>query len=62
MPILQAQTTTVNLRSVKTHYGNQTAGAGYSGNANSHSEFDNMVNLNSAGTTLYVDTTVDVLS
>ena len=57
-----AQTTTVNLRSVKTHYGNQTSGAGYTGNANSHSEFDNMVNLNSAGTTLHVDTTVDVLS
>ena len=54
--------TTVNLRSLKTHYGNQSTGAGYSGNANSHSEFDNMVNLNSAGTTLYVDTTVDILS
>lgn len=62
MPILQAQTTTVNLRSLKTHYGNQSSGAGYTGNANSHSEFDNMVNLNSAGTTLHVDTTVDVLS
>ena len=54
--------TTVNLRSLKTHYGNQSSGAGYTGNANSHSEFDNMVNLNSAGTTLYVDTTVDILS
>ena len=54
--------TTVNLRSLKTHYGNQTSGTGYSGNANSHSEFDNMVNLNSGGTTLHVDTTVDILS
>ena len=46
MPILQAQTTTVNLRSLKTHDGNATGGGGYSGNADSHSEFDNMVNLN----------------
>ena len=56
------QTTTVNLRSLKTHYGNQTSGQNYSGNANSHSEFDNMVNLNSGGTTLHVDTTVDMTS
>ena len=56
------QTTTVNLRSLKTHYGNQTSGQNYSGNANSHSEFDNMVNLNSGGTTLHIDTTVDITS
>ena len=56
------QTTTVNLRSLKTHYGNQTSGQNYSGNAGSHSEFDNMVNLNSGGTTLHVDTTVDITS
>ena len=62
MPILQAQTTTVNLRSLKTHYGAGTSGTGYSGNANSHTEFDNMVNLSSGGTTLYLDTTVDILS
>ena len=54
--------TTVNLRSLKTHYGNQSSGTGYSGNAGSHSEFDNMVNLNSGGTTLHVDTTVDITS
>lgn len=57
-----AQTTTVNLRSLKTHYGNLTGGDGYSGNADSHAEFDNMVNLSSNGTTLHVDTTVDILS
>ncbi len=62
MPILNAQTTTVNLRSLKTHYGTGSNGTGYSGNAGSHSEFDNMVNLNSSGTTLHVDTTVDVTS
>ena len=54
--------TTVNLRSLKTHYGNQSSGAGYTGIANSHSEFDNMVNLNSGGTTLHVDTTVNITS
>ena len=54
--------TTVNLRSLKTHYGNGSNGTGYSGNAGSHSEFDNMVNLNSSGTTLHVDTTVDITS
>ena len=54
--------TTVNLRSLKTHYGAGTSGTGYSGNANSHIEFDNMVNLSSNGTTLYLDTTVDILS
>ena len=62
MPILQAQTTTVNLRSLKTHYGSGLSGTGYSGNADSHTEFDNMVNLSSGGTTLYLDTTVDILS
>ena len=58
-----AQTTTVNLRSLKTHgnYCNQGC-TGYSGNANSHTEFDNMVDLNSNGTTLHTDTTVDILS
>ena len=54
--------TTVNLRSLKTHYGNGTGGTGYSGNANSHTEFDNMVDTASAGTTVYLDTTVDILS
>ena len=62
MPILQAQTTTVNITSLKTHYGNNSGGSGYSGNANNHAEFDNMVNLSSNGTTLHVDTTVDILS
>ena len=37
--------TTVNLRSLKTHYGNQTSGQNYSGNAGSHSEFDNLLYL-----------------
>jgi hypothetical protein len=55
-------TNTVNLRSLKTHNGNGTSGTGYSGNANTHSEFDNMVNLSSSGTTLYLDTAVDILS
>ena len=56
-------TTTVNLRSLKTHgnYCNQGC-TGYGGNADSHTEFDNMVDLNSNGTTLHVDTTVDILS
>ena len=55
-------TTTVNIRSLKTHHGNLSGGDGYSGNANTHAEFDNMVNLSSNGTTLHVDTTVDILS
>ena len=56
-------TTTVNVRSLKTHQNNCNQGCtGYSGNANSHTEFDNMVNLNSQGTALHVDTTVDILS
>ena len=59
---ISAQTTTVNIRSLKTHHGNLSGGDGYSGNANTHAEFDNMVNLSSNGTTLHVDTTVDILS
>lgn len=55
-------TTTVNLRSLKTHYGNLSYGTGYTGNADSHTEFDYMVDLNSNGTTLHTDTTVDILS
>ena len=54
--------TNVNLRSLKTHYGNLSYGTGYSANADSHTEFDNMVNLSSNGTTLHLDTTVDILS
>lgn len=58
-----AQTTTVNLRSLKTHQNGCNQGCtGYSGNANNHTEFDNMVDLNSQGTELHVDTTVDILS
>ena len=56
-------TTTVNLRSLKTHANFCNQGCtGYSGNADSHTEFDNMVNLNSQGTVLHLDTTVDILS
>ena len=56
-------TTTVNLRSLKTHSNFCNQGCtGYSGNANSHTEFDNMVDLNSQGTVLHLDTTVDILS
>ena len=54
--------TTVNLKSLKTHYGNSTGGSGYGGNADSHSEFDAMVDVNNAGTTLHTETTVDILS
>ena len=54
--------TTVNLRSLKTHYGAGLSGTGYSGNANSHTEFDALVNVGAGGTTLYLDTTVDILS
>ena len=58
-----AQTTTVNVRSLKTHQNGCNQGCtGYSGNANSHTEFDYMVDLNSQGTVLHVDTTVDILS
>ena len=58
-----AQTTTVNLRSLKTHANFCNQGCtGYSGNADSHTEFDNMVDLNSQGTVLHLDTTVDILS
>ena len=61
-------TTTVNLRSLKTHFGNSSYGTTgsnlvvYQGNANSHTEFDWMVNTSVTGTTLYLDTTVDILS
>jgi hypothetical protein len=55
-------TTTVNLRSLKTHYGGSQSGQMYSQNADSHTEFDAMVNLADAGTTLYLDTTVDITS
>ena len=61
-PIVHAQTTTVNLRSLKTHYGGSQSGQNYSQNANSHTEFDAMVNLADAGTTLHLDTTVDITS
>ena len=62
MPIVHAQTTTVNLRSLKTHYGGNQSGQYYTGNANGHTEFDNMVNLADGGTTLHLDTTVDITS
>ena len=60
-------TTTVNLRSLKTHFGNSSYGSVnglvvYQGNADTHSEFDAMVNTAVDGTTLYLDTTVDILS
>ena len=55
-------TTTVNLRSLKTHYGGSQSGQYYSQNANNHTEFDAMVNLADGGTTLYLDTTVDITS
>jgi len=55
-------TTTVNVRSLKTHHGNAGGGNGYSGNADNHVEFDYIVNPNSSGTTIYSDTTVDMLS
>ena len=61
-PIVHAQTTTVNLKSLKTHYGTSNGGSGYGGNADSHAEFDAMVDVNNAGTTLHVETTVDILS
>jgi hypothetical protein len=54
--------TTVNVRSLKTHYGGSQSGQNYSQNANNHTEFDAMVNLADAGTTLYLDTTVDITS
>ena len=56
------QSTTVNLRSLKTHYGGSQSGQYYSQNANNHTEFDAMVNLADGGTTLYLDTTVDITS
>ena len=54
--------TTVNVRSLKTHYGGSQSGQYYSQNANNHTEFDAMVNLADGGTTLYLDTTVDITS
>ena len=44
--------TTVNIRSLKTHYGGSQSGQYYTGNANNHAEFDNMVNVADGGTTL----------
>jgi hypothetical protein len=54
--------TTVNIRSLKTHYGGSNSGQYYTGNANSHTEFDNMVNLADGGTTLYTEGPVDITS
>lgn len=59
--------TTVNLRSLKTHFGNSSYGSVnglvvYQGNADTHAEFDAMVNTAVNGTTLHLDTTVDILS
>jgi hypothetical protein len=62
MPIVHAQTTTVNLKSLKTHYGGNQSGQYYTGNANSHSEFDAMVNLADGGTTLYTSGPIDITS
>ena len=62
MPIVHAQTTTVNLTSLKTHYGGNQSGQYYTGNANSHSEFDAMVNLADGGTTLYTWGPIDITS
>ena len=56
------QSTTVNLRSLKTHYGGNQSGQYYTGNANGHTEFDNMVNLADGGTTLYTEGPVDITS
>ena len=56
------QSTTVNLRSLKTHYGGNQSGQYYTGNANGHAEFDNMVNLADGGTTLYTEGPVDITS
>ena len=61
-PTPWAPTNTVNLRSLKTHYGGNQSGQYYTQNANNHTEFDNMVNLADGGTTLHLDTTVDILS
>ena len=55
-------TTTVNIRSLKTHYGASQSGQYYTGNADSHTEFDAMVNLADGGTTLYTEGTVDITS
>ena len=54
--------TTVNIRSLKTHYGGSQSGQYYTGNANSHAEFDNMVNVADGGTTLYTWGPIDITS
>jgi hypothetical protein len=61
-PVVHAQTTTVNIKSLKTHYGGNQSGQYYTGNANSHSEFDAMVNLADGGTTLYTWGPIDITS
>ena len=55
-------TTTVNIRSLKTHYGASNSGQYYTANADSHTEFDAMVNLADGGTTLYTEGPVDITS
>jgi len=59
--VINAQTT-VNIRSLKTHYGGSQSGQYYTGNANNHAEFDNMVNVADGGTTLYTWGPVDITS
>jgi hypothetical protein len=54
--------TTVNIRSLKTHYGGSQSGQYYTGNANNHTEFDNMVNVADGGTTLYTWGPIDITS
>jgi len=54
--------TTVNIRSLKTHYGASNSGQYYTANADSHTEFDAMVNLADGGTTLYTEGPVDITS
>ena len=54
--------TTVNIRSLKTHYGGSQSGQYYTGNANNHAEFDNMVNVADGGTTLYTWGPIDITS
>ena len=61
-PVVHAQTTTVNIRSLKTHYGASNSGQYYTANADSHTEFDAMVNLADGGTTLYTEGPVDITS
>ena len=59
--VINAQTT-VNIRSLKTHYGGSQSGQYYTGNANNHAEFDNMVNVADGGTTLYTWGPIDITS